>query len=292
MTYPPQQPAPYGQQPGSYGPQPGGAFPPSGPQHQHGYQSETRQDGQPGQYGQSWGQQGWQNAFGADPGGTQQFPHSDPYGQPQDSYGQQQTGYDPYGQQSGFSDGGPPRKKKTGLIAGIAIAAVLVVGGVVALIVVNSGSNSTEQAQVPASGVAPPPSNAPATTSQSKPSASRSPKPTSPSSSPSSPSSSAAGSGPAPGGKADVHELATAVVAAYNAGDGKGVAKTVCRSLSPQDQVTIKPGLHVTASGGVTQTGQTAKMPIKATLNGQTDFGFVGFKQESGLWCFTGATQS
>jgi hypothetical protein len=70
------------------------------------------------------------------------------------------------------------------------------------------------------------------------------------------------------------------------------VAKTVCRSLSTQDQVTIKPGLHVAASGGVTQTGHTAKMPIKATLNGQTDFGFVGFKQESGLWCFTGATQS
>jgi hypothetical protein len=177
MTYPPQQPDPYGQQPGSYGQQPGGAFPPDGPQQQHGCHSETQQYGQPGQHGQSWGQRGQQNSFGADPGGTQQFPQSDPYGQQQDPYGQKQTSYDPYGQQSGFSDGEPPRRK-TGLIVGIAIAAVVVVGGVVALI------------------------------------------------------------------------------------------------------------------GGITQTGQTAKMPIKATLNGQTDFGFVGFKQESGLWCFTGATQS
>jgi hypothetical protein len=59
------------------------------------------------------------------PGGTQQFPQPDAYGQ-QTSYGQQQAGYGPYGHQGGFSGGELPRKKKTGLI--IAIAAAVVMG--------------------------------------------------------------------------------------------------------------------------------------------------------------------
>jgi hypothetical protein len=66
----------------------------------------------------------------------------------------------------------------------------------------------------------------------------------------------------------------------------------VCRSLNPNNDIAIKSGLRVMPTGDVTQTGQTAKMPITATVDGKTNSGFIGFKQESGVWCFTGPAQS
>jgi hypothetical protein len=44
----------------------------------------------------------------------------------------------------------------------------------------------------------------------------------------------------------------------------------VCRSLNPNNDIAIKSGLRVMPTGDVTQTGQTAKMPITATVDGKT----------------------
>ncbi|CAM5325837.1 hypothetical protein GCM10010329_38860 [Streptomyces spiroverticillatus] len=100
----PQQPNPYGAQPGPYGqPQP--------PQGQPGY-------GYPQQAPPAQGY-----------GYPQQQPQA-PYGQPQPQYGQQppygQPPQAPYGQQP-YPGGPEPKKKKTGLIVGLAV--VLVAAG-------------------------------------------------------------------------------------------------------------------------------------------------------------------
>ncbi|GAB3483344.1 hypothetical protein [Amycolatopsis cihanbeyliensis] len=148
MTYPPQQPGPYGR-PDPYGQQgPYGQPPQPAPRPQPGGGHPYPPQGQP-PYGQ--------------PYPTQQF------GQP-DPYGQQQPGYDPYGQQPGGypgGPGGPPPKKKTGLIAGLAIAGVLVIGGAAALIIWLTGKDDgTSDADDPAAAppgtsTAAPPTNQP-----------------------------------------------------------------------------------------------------------------------------------
>jgi hypothetical protein len=153
MTYPPQQPGPYGQQPqpgGPYGqqppqqpgygqqPQPGyGQQPPPGygQQPQPGY-------GQPGQYGQPqqdpFGQQGPQSG-GFPQQGYGQQPQP---GQP-GPYGQQQ----PYGQPGGFGGPPPPKKSNTGMIIGVIIGVLVLVGGGVTAAVLlsrdDSSSNNT-----------------------------------------------------------------------------------------------------------------------------------------------------
>jgi hypothetical protein len=101
MTYPPQQPGPYGQQPDPYGQQPQqpgwtGGFP--------------QQQPQPGPYGQQ------------------------PYGQPQQPYGQQ-PGY------GGYPGGMPPQKNNKGLIIGLAVAGVLLVGGGVTTVLLLTGDD-------------------------------------------------------------------------------------------------------------------------------------------------------
>lgn len=116
MTYPP-QPGPYGQQPGPYGGQPGG--PQQGGPQQGGYpQPGGPPPGAPPQPG------------GPQPGGPGGFPPSGGFPQ----QGMQQGGYPPQGQPPGFPQGPDgfdqqPKSKKTGLIAGIA-AAVLVIAAV------------------------------------------------------------------------------------------------------------------------------------------------------------------
>lgn len=70
--------------------------------------------------------------YGQQPG--QQMPGAGGYGQPQ-GFGQQpQQGYYPQGQFQGAPYGGAPEKKKTGLIAGI-IAAVLVVAIIAGIVI-------------------------------------------------------------------------------------------------------------------------------------------------------------
>jgi hypothetical protein len=93
----PQQPNPYGGQPGPYG--------------------QQQPQGQPG-YGYP------QQAPPAQPqyGYPQQAPQQPQYGQqPPNPYGQQQPPQGPYGQQPYPGGGEPPKKKKTGLIVGLAV---------------------------------------------------------------------------------------------------------------------------------------------------------------------------
>lgn len=136
MTYPPQQPGQPGwgqpQQPGhgqapGYGQQPGGQYPQGGPQPGWGQQPGYGQPAQPGP--------AQQPGYGPQPGG--QYPQSGP----QRATWGQQPGYGhpgPYGQPDPFGTpdpyGAPRKKNKTGLIVGIAAAALLVlVGGGVGL---------------------------------------------------------------------------------------------------------------------------------------------------------------
>jgi hypothetical protein len=141
MTYPPQQPGPYGPQPGPYGPPPDGTGQPGVP-------GQYGQPGQPGQYGPPPGQygqppqatpgQGMPGPGAPGPGmpgpGTPGQPGQPGqpglYGQPEQfvlpgQYGQPAA----YGQQpGGFGDFSPPPKKRTGLIVGIVIAVVVLAG--------------------------------------------------------------------------------------------------------------------------------------------------------------------
>lgn len=90
MTYPPQQPGPYGPQD------------PYGQQQPYGQQPYGQQGQQP--YGQQQPQQ--------------------PYGQQPQQYGAPQ-----WGQQPGYPVGPPQKKSRTGLITTLVIVAVLVIGG-------------------------------------------------------------------------------------------------------------------------------------------------------------------
>lgn len=94
MTYPPQQPGPYGPQ-DPYGQQPHGQQP-------HGQQP----------YGQQ--------PYGQQPYGQQPYGQQPQYGAPQ------------WGQQPGYPVGPPPKKSRKGLIAALVVAVLVVAGGGVA----------------------------------------------------------------------------------------------------------------------------------------------------------------
>ncbi|MCX2947786.1 hypothetical protein [Lentzea sp. NEAU-D7] len=159
MTYPPQQPGPYGQQP-----QPGGPYgqqPPQQPGHgqpqQPGYgQQPPPGYGQPpGQYGQPqqdpFGQQGPQSGgfpqqgqHGPQQGqyGPQQGQYGQQPGQP-GPYGQQPYGQQPYGQPGGFG-GPPPKKSNTGLIVGVLVGVLVLLGGGITAAVMLTGNGSSD----------------------------------------------------------------------------------------------------------------------------------------------------
>lgn len=117
MTYPPQQPGPYGE----YPQQPGqGGYPQSGGFPQQGAPYGQPEYGQPG-YGQpAYGQPAYgQPPYGQPEYGQQGFAGQPPYG----GYGQQ------YPQQPGGFGGPPPppeKKNKAGLWAGIAVGVVVI----------------------------------------------------------------------------------------------------------------------------------------------------------------------
>ncbi|GGM62529.1 hypothetical protein GCM10012275_36560 [Longimycelium tulufanense] len=153
MTYPPQQPGPYGQQPGGWpqqpGPQPGG--------------SDRGQQGQPG-FGQT-GPQPQQGGWGQPPqGGWEQAPQGGQYGQPNPyqtgqfgqpgPYGQQPPGgYDPsqqFGGYPGYPGGAVPPKKKSPLPWILGGVGVLVIGAIVLVIALfgASGGGGSDPRQV------------------------------------------------------------------------------------------------------------------------------------------------
>jgi hypothetical protein len=275
MTYPPQRPGPYGQQPGPYGEQPGHYDPQTGSQ-PYGQQPLADPYGRQNGYG-----------FGGGPGGTQQFPQTDGYGPPQDPYGRSQNDYPQQGRFAG--DEAPRKKSQTGLIVAIVAAGVLVIGGVAALVLMNSGSG-TDQAQppAPASGAPELPGAPSPSTGKPKSSASSSSKATSATKPPSTGNT----SGAAPGGKANPQDLATYVIAAYNAADGKGVTDATCRSREPKNDFTVPQGFRMESTGALKMSGETATMPVKASYKEQTQAGVLSVKKESGLWCLSGLGSS
>ncbi|HEX7305220.1 hypothetical protein [Lentzea sp.] len=119
MTYPPQQPGPYGHQQPGHGQQP----PPGYGQPQPGY---GQQPPPPPGYGQ-------QQGYGPGPG------QPGPYGQPQPGqpgpYGQQQPGF------GGGYGGPPPKKSKTGLVVGVVLGVLVLVGGGVTAAVLLTGDD-------------------------------------------------------------------------------------------------------------------------------------------------------
>ncbi|WP_326835883.1 hypothetical protein VSH64_13295 [Amycolatopsis rhabdoformis] len=287
--YPGGQPFGGQQQPGTWPPQ--GGYPQSGPQQQPGYpaqqpppfgQPDPRQQGAPGQFGQQ------------DPyrqgGGTQQYPQQDPYqqggtqqfGQP-DAF--QQGGFgDQYGQPGGYQSFGgyneqPPKKKKTGLIVGIAIGAVVVVGGAIGLVIGLSGDDKgkTDTAAPPAPPAASSPgAGAPHTSA-----------PTRPSTSGSTPSTGGADS-PAPGGTQSAQELFQAAATDFTSGDGSALAGLACRSLYNGGAVDI-PKTTIELTGAAQETGDTASVRYKATQGTRTANGTMTSKREAGVWCLVDA---
>ncbi|MCM2414103.1 hypothetical protein [Streptomyces sp. RKAG290] len=119
------QPGPYGQQPGPYGGQP----PQGQPQGQPGYgYPQQAPQGVPPQ--QQPPQPGYGYPQAQQPGPYGQQPPTPPYG-----------GQPVYGQQPPFPPAGQP-KKKTGLIIGGAVVALLVIGGGVYALTSGGGSGS------------------------------------------------------------------------------------------------------------------------------------------------------
>ncbi len=276
MTYPPQQPGGYGQDP--YGQQ--GGYPQSGPQPQQGYPG-GQQYGQQGQYGQDpYGQQGGYPQSGPQPqqgypGGTQQFGQPDAYGQQQDPYGQQQGGYSAYPQEGGYGE--PPKKKKTGLIVGIAIGAVVLIGGGTGLIIaLNSGDDGKSAAPAASSSSEAPKSSAPK--SSSSPSKSKS-------SSPSSSSKPTDSSGPAPGGKPSAQEVFTAAASSYSSGDKKTFLDLICRSEDHADPGKPLDDLKLEIIQPAKESGDTATGRYRATQGAKAAEGTITAAKESGTWC-------
>ncbi|HKS45646.1 MAG TPA: hypothetical protein VJT49_11140 [Amycolatopsis sp.] len=133
MTYPPQQPGPYGPQD------------PHGNEGRWGSRPGCPQPGYPG---------GGSPQTGPQPGAARQF------AQP-DAWDRQPVGYPGY-------QGEEPPKKKTGLIVGAVIAAVLLIGGGVTALILFTGNDDKANATAPG-GSAPPalggaPNSAPSST--------------------------------------------------------------------------------------------------------------------------------
>lgn len=127
---PPAQPQ-YGQQPNQQFAAPTASAAPGYGQQQYG-QQPTEQYGQ-AQYGQ---QQYGQSQYGQPAQQYGQQP-TQVYGAPAEGYPAPTQQYAPAGQQygpPGYPAGGAPKKSKTGLIAMLSIVAILVIGGVVALV--------------------------------------------------------------------------------------------------------------------------------------------------------------
>jgi hypothetical protein len=193
-------------------------------------------------------------------------------------------GFDAYGQpqQGGYPGGPPPKKSKTGLVVGIAIAAVLVIGGVVTLIVVNSGSGkntastSNSQTGTPAGG--PSPTGAPQASSQGSPPSSSGDSP---------PSTSSDSSGGTTGSPEDVSALkaiAGKLVSGFGAGDAKAVKALVCDPTQVHD--TIAP-VVITFQSGPTFAGSQATLTFAGTdqATGKQETFPLNAKKQNDNWC-------
>lgn len=291
MTYPPQQPGGWdqgGQPPNPYGQQPGGQ-PPYGQSQQGGwnqggqpqsggfpsapgpgtpgqggpYQGGYQQPGGPQQYGQQPDQYG---QFGQQPG---QFGQPGQPGQPGGPFGQQ-----PGGQFGGFGEE-PPKKKKTGLIVGLAIGAVVLLGGATGLVIWLTGDSKDTKTAAPASSSAPaagPQSGGPSGSSSS------------------SPTSSGSGSGDYPaasGAKPTSGELFQAASEAYNSSDTDGLYSMLCTSLTNGQKPTEKmpSGIHFELTSSPQENGDQATVKYHVTMASKTADGTLTALRQGGAWC-------
>jgi hypothetical protein len=194
-----------------------------------------------------------------------------PYGQP-GPYGPQQPGF-PGGPGLGGQPGGQPPKKKTGLIVGLSIAAVLVIGGAVALILVLTGDDKKSVAQGkndPAGGGQP-------SVQIPGPGAG------------SSPGSEA--SAPPQGGASDdvtaVKELGEKAVQALNERDAELATEISCSGSVNEADMEDVPG-EFNIAGEPTINGDEATIPVKLTMpDGTSKEGDFDAKKKSGEWCMT-----
>ncbi|MGW4401456.1 hypothetical protein ACWEHA_39680 [Amycolatopsis nivea] len=293
MTYPPQQPGGWdqgGQQPNPYGGQPGGQ-----PQYGQPQQGGWNQGGQPpqsggfpaapgpgtpgqgGPYQGGYPQQGGTQQFGQQPDQFGQFGQQPgQFGQPGQPGGQ--FGQQPGGQFGGFGEE-PPKKKKTGLIVGIAVAAVVVLGGATGLVIWLTGDSKKDDktAAPPAS------SSAPAGPQSSGPSGSASSSPST--------SSSGSGSGDYPaaaGAKPTSGELFQAASEAYNSSDTDGLFSMLCTSLTKGQKPTsekMPSGIHFELTGSPQESGDQATVKYHVTTSTKTADGTLTALRQGGAWC-------
>lgn len=275
MTYPPQQPGPYGQ--GGPGQPPSGGFPgqrppgygppPGGPQH----------GGPPPQYGQGqYGQEYGQGQYG----GTAQFGQPDPYG-PGGGFG------DPYGQRPGGFGQEPPKKSKTGLIIGLVVAVLAVAAlGITGFVAPGFFLGDDEDQQATNVG------NSSQTSQQPAPSgASGIPKPSiqpgPASSAPPGEPSSAPGGSSNPAEAAAVKDVAEDAASAFNDRDTDGLKEVSCdpSKINEEDMKQIPPDAKMEIVGEPTVTGETAKVKATFTAKGKSQTDDLDLKKQDGRWC-------
>lgn len=183
--------------------------------------------------------------------------------------------------------GGPgqePPKKKTGLIVGLAIAAVAVIGGVVALIVLLSGDDDTAQDGQSRQAS---PTGAPADSSGQLP----------PSGQPGQPDSSTPGMPPADPGSggvgddaAAVQELTDELMAAANNRDNAAFNALLCPGSGGEATLQNLPDDVVFEQNGEIEiNGDNAVIPIKASDGQRSDEGKFEASKQGNQWCVSGS---
>jgi hypothetical protein len=151
--------------------------------------------------------------------------------------------------------GGPPKKKRTGLVLGLVAAVVVLVGGVTALVLLTGSDGKDGGTAAPAGGQA---ANAPA----GKPAA-----PTTPA------------------------NLAQLAIDSLNGRSAGQYATLVCTPPSQaeitslQQQWTTATDLHGSVSGSPEITGATATVQVTVTYNGKTQSSKIPMKQQGQKWC-------
>jgi hypothetical protein len=149
----------------------------------------------------------------------------------------------------------------------IVVVGVVVIGGVVALVMMNSGGKSAgAQSSASATSTCQAPGTRSASSGKPNSSPSSSSTPTSPAKVSSGAPPGGSATGPAPVGKADPKDLAEHL----QLGRRQSVTDATCRSRKLKDDRTIPEGFQLESTGAVKLTGETATMPVKATYKGQT----------------------
>ncbi|GHF51674.1 hypothetical protein FHX82_004055 [Amycolatopsis bartoniae] len=192
------------------------------------------------------------------PGG--QYPQGPQYGQAPQQSGPPPQQFDAWKPAPAGSPslegpvGEPPKKRRTGLVAGIVAAVVVVVaGGVTALVLLTGNDGGGSSAAAPGAAT------------------------------PSSSAQTAPGASPA--------ALAQAAVDSLNDRSASQYATLVCSApdqadlANLQQQWTSATDLHGSVTGSPQVSGTTATVEVTVTYNGQTQSSKIPMKQQGQKWC-------